>query len=441
MPTETIASDLRIDAAIAALDARIARQLDEILHHPTFQRLERAWRGLWFVVERTPFSENIRIELLNCTKAELAADLANPGGPLKGAFYGLVYTAEIGRVGGEPFGAVITSFELDGGPDDLALLERSAAVSREALAPFIVAVNPAFLGVATFEDLPEPGSIPARLEGTDHTGYAAFRQTDEARYVGLVLPRFLLRAPFGELAGAGGAETFAYVEDVTGQHEDYCWGSAAYAFATRLADSFARYRWCPNIIGPNDGMVTELHIHRYRVDGEERTQLPTEIALSDSRELELSGEGFIPLVSRDGWNQACFFSANSAQKPRYFGSSEEGQAAEANYRLGTQLPYMFIMTRVMQYLKMMHRSHFEAWAARSDVEKELNDWVGQFVADRNPMPQGTRGRRMLRKARILVRESADEEGWHRLCLHVRPHFKFMGAFFTLTIENRLELPR
>ncbi len=255
--------------------------------------------------------------------------------------------------------------------------------------------------------------------------------------MGLVLPRFLLRLPFG--TNTVPVKSFNYEEDVIGKHDAYCWGNAVFAFATRIADSFAKYRWCPNIIGPQaGGSVENLPLHQYEAMGEVQTKVPTEIMLTERREYELSEEGFIGLTFRKDSDNACFFSANSVQKPKYFGQSEEGRAAEMNYRLGTQLPYMFIMCRIAHYLKVLQREQIGTWKERADLEKELNDWIGQYVADQDLVSAAVRGRRPLRKARIIVTEVEGNAGWYKVDMQVRPHFKYMGAFFTLSLVGKLD---
>ena len=186
------------------------------------------------------------------------------------------------------------------------------------------------------------------------------------------------------------------------------------------------------------GSVENLPLHQYEAMGEVQTKIPTEILLTERREYELSEEGFIGLTFRKDSDNACFFSANSVQKPKYFGQSEEGRAAEMNYRLGTQLPYMFIMARIAHYLKVLQREQLGSWKERADLEKELNDWIGQYVADQDLVSAAVRGRRPLRKARIIVTEVEGNAGWYKVDMQVRPHFKYMGAFFTLSLVGKLD---
>ena len=426
-----------IDLLICEIDARMAAQIDEILHHPTFQKLEAAWRGLKFLVERVDFRENTRIEVLNCSKEDLLADFEDTPEVPKSGLYKLVYSAEFGQFGGKPVAAILANYEFGPGPQDILLLQKAASVSTMAHAPFIAAAGPRFFGLDNYLNLPNLKDIHALFEGPQYTKYSSFRDTEDARYVGLFLPRFLLRLPYGP--GTVPVRAFNYEEDVIGNHAAYLWGNPTFAFATRLSESFARYRWLPNIIGPNSGGTVEgLVLHEYEAMGHLQTKIPTEIMVTERREWEIAEEGFIAFTYRKDSDNACFFSANSTQRPKTFGISEEGRAAEMNHRLGTQLPYMFIVCRLSHYIKVMQREQIGTWKERVDMEKELNDWIMQYVADMDVASASVRARRPLRKARITVSDVAGASGWYKVDLAVRPHFKYMGAFFTLNLVGKLD---
>jgi type VI secretion system protein ImpC len=426
-----------VDALIAEIDSKLSQQIDEILHNPTFQKLESAWRGLKFVIDRCDFRENVKVEVVNCSKDDLLADFEDSPEVPKSGLYKTVYSAEFGQFGGRPYGAMIANYEFGPGPQDIALLQKCAAVATMAHAPFIAAAGPQFFGLKDFLNLPNLKDLKSLFEGPQYTKYNAFRESEDSRYVGLVLPRFLLRLPFG--SNTVPVKAFNYEEEVVGNHDSYCWGNAVYAFATRIADSFAKFRWCPNIIGPQSGgSVENLPLHQYEAMGEIQTKCPTEVMLTERREFELSEEGFIGLTYRKDSDNACFFSANSVQKPKYFGQSEEGRAAEMNYRLGTQLPYMFITCRIAHYLKVLQREQIGSWKERADLERELNEWIGQYVADMDVVSPTVRSKRPLRQARIIVSEVAGNAGWYKVDMQIRPHFKYMGAFFTLSLVGKLD---
>ena len=234
-------------------------------------------------------------------------------------------------------------------------------------------------------------------------------------------------------------KAFNYEESVRGSHTSYLWGNASFAFATRIADSFAKWRMCTNIIGPaSGGAVEDLPLHQFESMGEIETKIPTEVLISERREYELSEEGFIGLAMRKGSDNACFFSANSCQKAKTYGKSKEGKEAELNYRLGTQLPYMFIMNRLAHYLKVLQREQIGSWKEKEDLNRELNNWIRQYVVDMdNPSPS-VRSRCPLRAAEITVEDVPGEAGWYKVDMKVRPHFKYMGAFFTLSLVGKLD---
>ena len=426
-----------VDAMIAEIDQKLSRQIDAIIHHPDFQRLESAWRGLKFVIDRVNFRENIKVELLNVSKEDLLMDFEDTPEIPKSGMYKTVYSAEYGQFGGRPYGLIVGNYEFGPGPQDVALLQNCAAVAAMSHAPFISAAGPKFFGLDDYLTLPNMKDLKAVFEGPQYTKWQSFRESEDSRYVGLVMPRFLLRLPYGN--NTIPCKGFNYEEEVVGEHQDYLWGNASFAFATRVADSFAKFRWCPNIIGPQaGGSVEDLPLHQYEAMGEIQTKCPTEIMLTERREFELSEEGFIGLTYRKDSDNACFFSANSAQKPKYFGQSEEGRAAELNYRLGTQLPYLFITCRLAHYIKVLQREQIGSWKERADLERELNKWINQFVADQDVISAAIRGRRPLRKAQITVENVPGHAGWYKVDMKVRPHFKYMGAFFTLGLVGKLD---
>ncbi len=430
-------SNAVIDDFIAEIDKKLSSQLDAILHHPDVQKLESAWRSLKFLVDRTDFRENVRISILNATKDELLEDFEDSPEVPKSGLYKTVYTAEYGTFGGQPFSNIIANYDFGPGPQDMKLLQYVGAVAAMAHAPFIAAAGPQFFGVDSFNELPALKDLRSIFEGPQYTKWQSFRETEDARYVGLTLPRFLLRLPYGP--DTQPIKEFNYSEDVSATHDHYLWGNTAFAFATRLTDSFAKYRWCTNIIGPmGGGTVEDLPLHQFESMGAVQTKIPTEVLISERREFELAEEGFMALTMRKGSDNACFFSANSAQKPKYFGISDEGKAAELNYKLGTQLPYMYVMNRLAHYLKVIQRENIGSWKERTDLERELNTWIRQYVADQDNPPASVRSRKPLRQAQVTVESVPGEPGWYKVGMKVRPHFKYMGAFFTLSLVGKLD---
>lgn len=426
-----------VDRMIAEIDAKLSRQMDEILHHPEFQALESSWRGLKLLVDRTNFRENIKLEILNASKQDLLEDFEDSPGIVQSGLYKHIYTAEYGQFGGQPVGALIANYFFDPSAPDVKTLQYVASVASMSHAPFVAAAGPKFFGLESFTGLPDLKDLKDHFEGPQFAKWQSFREQEDARYVGLTVPRFLLRNPYDPEDNP--VKSFVYKENVANSHEHYLWGNTAYTFASRLTDSFAKFRWCPNIIGPQSGgAVEDLPLHHFESMGEIETKIPTEVLVSDRREYELAEEGFIALTMRKGSDNAAFFSANSAQKPKFFGNSEEGKTAELNYKLGTQLPYLFIVNRLAHYLKVLQREQIGAWKERTDLELELNKWIRQFVADQENPSAEVRSRRPLRAAQVNVSDVEGEPGWYRVSLSVRPHFKYMGADFTLSLVGKLD---
>ncbi|AMR65162.1 type VI secretion system contractile sheath large subunit [Aquipseudomonas alcaligenes] len=426
-----------VDRMIAEIDAKLSRQMDEILHHADFQALESSWRGLKLLVDRTNFRENTKLEILNASKQDLLDDFEDSPEITQSGLYKHIYTAEYGQFGGQPVGAIVANYFFDPSSPDIKTLQHVASVACMAHAPFIAAAGPKFFGLESFTGLPNLKDLKDHFEGPQFAKWQSFREREDARYVGLTLPRFLLRNPYDPEENP--VKTFVYKESVSASHEHYLWGNTAYTFASKLTDSFAKFRWCPNIIGPQSGgAVEDLPLHHFESMGEIETKIPTEVLVSDRREYELAEEGFIALTMRKGSDNAAFFSANSTQKPKFFGISEEGKTAELNYKLGTQLPYLFIVNRLAHYLKVLQREQIGAWKERTDLELELNKWIRQFVADQENPSSEVRSRRPLRAAQVIVSDVEGEPGWYRVSLNVRPHFKYMGADFTLSLVGKLD---
>lgn len=426
-----------VDEMIAEIDKKVGLQVDAILHHEDFQKLESAWRSMKYLIDNTDFRENIKLEMVNISKEDLLDDFEDSPEVAKSGLYKTVYTAEYGQFGGQPYATIIGNYDFGPGPQDMKLLQNIASVSAMAHAPFIAAAGPQFFDIEDFNELPNLKDLKSIFEGPKYLKWQAFRESEDSRYIGLTMPRFLLRLPYG--AESDPIKTFDYEENVAEDHGKYLWGNAAFAFATRLTESFAKYRWCANIIGPQGGGTVEnMKLHQYNAMGATQTKIPTEVLVSERREFELAEEGFIGLTMRKNSDNAAFFSANSVQKPKNFGISKEGKEAELNYKLGLQLPYMFIINRLAHYIKVLQRENIGSWKERTDLELELNKWIGQYVTEMDNPSASARSRRPLRMAKISVDSVEGEPGWYKVGLKVRPHFKYMGASFTLSLVGKLD---
>lgn len=426
-----------VDQMLVELDKKVSAQMDEILHNADYQQMESSWRGLKLFIDRTDFRENNKVEILHVTKDELLEDFEFAPETCQAGLYKHVYSSGYGQFGGEPTGAIIGNYAFSPSTPDMKLLQYMGALGAMSHAPFISSVGPEFFGIDSFEELPNIKDLKSTFESPKYTKWRSLRESEDARYLGLTAPRFLLRVPYDPTENP--IKSFNYTENVSSSHEHYLWGNTAFAFATRLTDSFAKYRWCPNIIGPQSGgAVEDLPVHVFESMGALQSKIPTEVLITDRKEFELAEEGFIALTMRKGSDNAAFFSANSIQKPKIFPNTKEGKEAETNYKLGTQLPYMMIINRLAHYVKVLQREQIGAWKERQDLERELNTWIKQYVADQENPPADVRSRRPLRAARIEVADVEGHPGWYQVSLSVRPHFKYMGANFELSLVGRLD---
>ncbi len=425
-----------VDNMLAELDAKLTKQVNAILHDAEFQKMESSWRSLKYLVDHTDFRQNIRMEFVNVSKDDLLADFEDAPEIMRSGLYKLVYTAEYGQFGGKPVGSIIANYDFGPGAQDIKLLQSVASVAAMSHAPFIASADKSFFGIDSWEELPNLKDLHSIFEMPQYTKWRSFRESEDARYVGLTLPRFLLRVPYAP--DTVPCKSFVFTEDAEG-NADFCWGNTAFALASRLSDSFAKYRWCTNIIGPQGGGAVEnLPIYNYSEKGQIKTKVPTEVLISERREYELAEEGFIALTMRKGSDNAAFFSANSCQKAKIFANTPEGKEAEMNYRLSTQLPYMMVMNRLAHYIKVIQRENIGTWKERKDLDKELNTWISQYVTEMDDPDPETRGRRPLRMAQIEVRDVEGDPGWYTVSIMARPHFKYMGASFTLSLTGKLD---
>lgn len=426
-----------VDALIDPLTRRLCAQIDEILHHPTIQRLEAAWRGIKFVVDRAQFAENIAVEVVHVTKQELADDFADAAEIAQSGLYRMVYSTAFATFGGKPYGLLCADFEFGPGAEDLGLLRKCAAVSAMAHAPFIANVNADFFGLRSYADLPRVRDLGAILSGPRYRLWHAFRDTEDARYVGLCLPRFLLRPPYRPDTHT--FQPLRFHEHVEDDHEHHLWGHACFAFAARCADSFARYRWCVYLIGSRaSGMIEELTRHDFPTMRGLTARCPVECLLTTRMEHVLADEGFIGLVYDRSSGNAMFHSAATPKKPRRFADTEEGRAAWTGERLGAQLPYVFLVSRLAHFLKWVQRERIGQWNDRSALQRELDLWLRQYISDVEDPHWETRARRPLRKGSISLEVVSGQAGWYRCHLKIQPHLTHNAASFSLALLGRLE---
>jgi type VI secretion system protein ImpC len=425
-----------VDDMIADLDAKISAQVNAVIHDQSFKKMESSWRNLKYLVDQTDFRQNNKIQILNSSKEDLLADFEDSPEVVKSGLYKHVYTAEYGQFGGQPIGSIIANYEFGPGPQDLSLLRSVASVAAMSHAPFIASAAKSFFGLDSWEGLPNLKDLHSIFEAPQYAAWRSFRASEDSRYVGLTMPKFLLRLPYGPETVP--VKSFNFVEEAS-DTEDFLWGNTAFAFASRITDSFANYRWCTNIIGPQSGGAVEnLPLYNYEDKGVIKTKIPTQVFISERREYELAEEGFIALTMRKDSDNATFFSANSCMAPKSFPKTPEGQQAETNFKLSTQLPYMMIMNRMAHYVKVIQRENIGSWKERGELEAELNKWISQYVTEMDSPDPSTRSKRPLRMAQITVSDVEGDPGWYSVSMKARPHFKYMGANFTLSLVGKLD---
>jgi type VI secretion system protein ImpC len=423
----------RIDALIAYLDSRIAEGVDAVIHHPSFQGLEAAWRGLAVVVDRVAPEANIELAVWSLSKQELQEDFEEAVEITASRAYRTIYTAEYGQFGGRPYGAVFLNAAFTGSAQDVSLLRQLAALGAMAHAPVFVDADPKLLRVERFADLSVATDLEATFEDAAATLWNAFRATEDSRYVGVLLPRLLLRRPYREADESAGR--FVYDERIRGPG-DRLWGSATFAFAVRIADSFARTRAYTQVLGTFDDRPPVRDEHAAL--GPRHTKPPVEVLLSRRLEQTLAELGFIPLTSDPVRSTLRFTSANSVQRPREFGSAEGGEVATLNFLLGSRIPFLLLACRFAHYLKVLERERIGAHRTHDEIERELNDWLSQYVVVMDNASAETRLKYPLRNARVTVSTIEGNAELYRMEVFVVPHMKYMRQAFTLSVAGRLE---
>ena len=426
-----------VKARIAELDRLISAQLNEVMHSPEFQQLEGTWRGLHYLVHQSETSTNLKIKVFNVSKRDLTKDLERAPEFDQSAMFKKIYEEEYGVFGGAPFGLLVGDYEIRNHNEDLELLNKMSNVAAAAHAPFIAAASPQMFNMEGFTQLGEPRDVAKIFDSVEFTKWKSFRESEDSRYVGLCLPHVLMRLPYG--ADTVPVETFNFEEDVDGKdHKKYLWGNAAYAFAARTTDAFAKYAWCTAIRGvEGGGLVQDLPTHTFRTDeGDVALKCPTEIAITDRREKELADQGFIPLVHCKGRDYAAFFSVQSANKPKKY----DRDFANANARLSSQLQYMLAISRFAHYLKAMMRDKIGSFMSRENCETFLNRWISNYVLLDDDASQEKKAQYPLREARVQVEDIPGKPGAYRAVAHLRPHFQLDEIDVSLRLVAELPQP-
>lgn len=426
-----------IEAIIGAIDKKLSAQINLILHHEDFQKLESAWRGLHHLVSNTETDDKLRIRVMDVSKEELRRTLRRYKGIGwdQSPFFKRIYEEEYGQLGGEPYGCLVADYYFDHTPPDVELLGSLAKISAAAHAPFIAGASPSVLQMDSWQELANPRDLSKIFQNLEYAPWNSLRNSEDARYVGLAMPRFLSRLPYGIKTNP--VDEFDFEEDTDGaDHRKYTWSNAAYAMAVNINRSFKLYGWCTLIRGvESGGVVEDLPCHTFPTDdGGVDMKCPTEIAISDRREAELSKNGFISLVHRKNTDYAAFIGAQSLQRPAEYYDAD----ATANANLSARLPYLFACSRFAHYLKCIVRDKIGAFKEREDMQRWLNEWIMNYVdADPANSSQETKARRPLAAAEVVVEETEGNPGYYSAKFFLRPHFQLEGLTVSLRLVARL----
>src|SRR5215212_495815 len=437
--TKLISTDVvkSIEAIIAQLDKKLTEQINLILHHEEFQKLEGAWRGLHYLVNNTETDEMLKIRFMNISKSELGKTLKRYKGTAwdQSPLFKKVYEAEYGQFGGEPFGCMVGDYYFDQTPPDVELLGEMSQVAAAAHAPFITGASPTIMQMGSWQELANPRDLTKIFTTPEYAAWRSLRESDDARYLGLAMPRFLARLPYG--AKTNPVEDFAFEEDTgAADHSKYTWANAAYAMATNINRSFKMYGWCSRIRGiESGGSVEGLPTHTFPTDdGGVDMKCPTEIAISDRREAELAKNGFMPLVHRKNSDFAAFIGAQSLHKPAEYDDPD----ATANANLAARLPYMFACCRFAHYLKCIVRDKIGSFKERDEMKRWLNNWIMNYVdGDPANSSETTKAQKPLAAAEVVVEEVEGNPGYYQSKFFLKPHYQLEGLTVSLRLTSKL----
>lgn len=424
-----------INARIAAIDQVISRQLDQILHQADFQKLEASWRGLNKLVMNSETGENMKIRVLNVAKKDLLRDFQGAAEFTESTLWKKVYESEFGTFGGDPFGCLIGDYEFGKGAQDVEFLQQMASVAAAAHAPFVTAAGAEMFGMESLTQMPDPRDLAKKFDKTnpENTKWLSLRDSEDSRFLAMVLPHVLRRLPYGRATRE--VDAFGYEEDVSGAHEDYLWGNAAYEYAQTLTRAFAKHHWCVAIRGPEGGgKIEDLPIHVFKSkEGDNASKIPTETLISDTRENELSELGFIGLLNCKNTDYAAFFGGNAIQRPKKYDRPD----ATANADLSRQIQYLMATSRIAHYLKAICRDKVGSFMSRGECENFLNRWITQYVTIDDNASADAKASHPLRAAEVKVEDDKSRPGCYRAIAHLRPHFQLNAISVSLRLVAEL----
>jgi type VI secretion system protein ImpC len=425
-----------IEAMIAEIDKKLSEQINKIIHHEDFKSLEGTWRGLHHLVSNTETDEMLKIRVLNVSKKEVGNTIKKFKGTAwdQSPLFKKLYEDEYGTPGGQPYGCLIGDYYFDHTAPDVEIMSGMAQIASAAHAPFIAAAAPGLMGMETWQELSNPRDLTKIFQTAEYAPWRSLRDSEDARYLGLTMPRFLSRIPYG--AKTNPVEDFDFEEDTEGaDHNKYVWSNAAYAMGTNITRSFKSWGWCARIRGAESGgMVEGLPVHTFPTDdGGVDMKCPTEIAITDRREAELAKNGMMPLSHWKNTDYAVFVGAQSLQKPAVYDDAD----ATANANLAARLPYLFATCRFAHYLKCMVRDKIGGFKERADMERWLNDWIKLYCVDSATASESDKARRPLADAEVKVEEVPGNPGYYTSKFFLRPHYQLEGLTVSLRLVSKL----
>jgi len=437
--TQLIKGDVveSIELMIAEIDRKLSTQINQILHHPEFQQLEGAWRGLSYLVNNTETDEMLKIRVLNISKNELGKTLKRYKGTAwdQSPIFKQIYTAEYDQFGGEPYGCLVGDYYLDHSPADVEILQEMGQICSASHCPMIVGAAPTLMQMDSWQELANPRDLAKIFSTAEYAAWRSLRDSEDSKYIGMAMPRFLARLPYGSKTNP--VEEFAFEEETAGgTHASYTWANSAYAMATNINRSFKLYGWCSRIRGiESGGSVENLPVHTFPTDdGGVDMKCPTEIAISDRREAELAKVGFMPLVHRKNSDIAAFIGAQSLNKPTEYDDPD----ATANANLAARLPYLFACCRFAHYLKCIVRDKIGSFKERAAMEKWLNAWIMNYVdGDPANSSEKTKSEKPLSAAEVYVEDVAGNPGYYTAKFFLRPHYQLEGLTVSLRLVSKL----
>lgn len=437
--TVTISDDSMktVEALIAAIDRKISMQLNEVLHHEDFRELEGAWRGFHYLVNNTETDEMLKIRVLNISKSDLHKTLKKFKGTNwdQSPIFKRLYEEEYGQFGGEPYGCLVADFYFDHSAVDVEILREMGKIGAASHTPFIAGASPSMMQMSSWQELGNPRDLTKIFTNGEYAAWRSLREDEDSRYIGLALPRFLARLPYGPTTNP--VEEFAFEEETGGSdHNKFVWANSAYAMGRNINRSFKLYGWCSRIRGiESGGSVENLPVHCFPTDdGGVDIKCPTEISISDRREAELTKNGFMPLIFRKNSDFAAFIGAQSISKPFEFDDAD----ATANAKLASRLPYLFATCRFAHYLKCIVRDKIGSFKEQSDMQAWLNGWISRYV-ESNPATatELDKSRRPLAAAQVVVEAVEGDPGYYNSKFYLRPHYQLEGLTVSLRLVSKL----